>query len=343
MSRTDGDEAGTSLPVSTRSAECVLCNCQRFKIIAERDRRGDALETVVCCQCGLVSHARLPSDDELVQYYEQEYRSDYNGEDTPSKRRVVREWNRGRQTFLQLQPFVTPGDRIFEIGAGIGCNLKHFELAGFDASGIEPGTGFGRYSRETLRARVTHGFWSDVAAQPAFDVVLLIHVLEHLNSPLQALRHIRRMLRPKGRLFVEVPNLAAPHAAPGRMFHYAHVYNYTPWTLAMLATAAGFNVGQVMTGERDRNLAMLLSRAADCRLELNPESYRNTVRAVTRYNAWNYHFRPNSLWERYVTIRHSLADRFFASQRLPPILKQCADGAALQSNRPPVEAGRRAA
>ena len=38
-----------------------------------------------------------------------------------------------------------------------------------------------------------------------FDVVLLISVLEHLADPLTALEHCRRVLRPGGTLFVNVP------------------------------------------------------------------------------------------------------------------------------------------
>jgi SAM-dependent methyltransferase len=38
-----------------------------------------------------------------------------------------------------------------------------------------------------------------------FDLVLFINVLEHLWEPLEALRHCHRLLRPGGRLFVNVP------------------------------------------------------------------------------------------------------------------------------------------
>lgn len=324
MSQPARDAKGKSLHASNRTCGCELCACRRFETLAERDRRGDALETVACWRCGLVSHARIPTDDELAHYYEEEYRQDYNGEETPSPRRVVREWDRGRQRFQQLQPFVAPGERVFEIGAGIGCNLKHFELAGFDASGIEPGLGFGQFSREQLHAHVRPGFWRDVPAAPAYDIVLLIHVLEHLNSPSQALRHIRQLLRPGGRLFIEVPNLAAPHAAPNKLFHYAHIYNYTPWSLAMLARASGFEVTRVFSHERDRNLALLLTRAHEFTLQVDPDSYVKTLRAVTRHNTWTYHLRPSYVWERCRDVGRSLLERVTASARLRDILQQCA-------------------
>jgi SAM-dependent methyltransferase len=337
MSKSDSGAGGKSLHASARTRGCEVCACRRFETIAERDRRGDVLETVACWRCGLVSHARIPTDDELAHYYEEEYRQDYNGEETPSPRRVVREWNRGRQRFERLQPFVAAGERVFEIGAGIGCNLKHFELAGFDASGIEPGAGFGRFSREQLHAQVRPGFWRDVPSAPAYDLVLLIHVLEHLNSPSQALRHIRQILRPGGRLFIEVPNLAAPHAAPSKLFHYAHVYNYTPWTLAMLARASGFAVTRVFSEERNRNLAMLLTRSNEFTLEVDPASYLKTIRAVTRHNTWTYHLRPSYVWERCGEIGGVLWERATASTTLRAILKQCAATSAGSGGSKPKE------
>ena len=47
---------------------CDLCGGQTFELIAERDRRGNALQTVICRVCGLLSHAQLPTEEELADY-----------------------------------------------------------------------------------------------------------------------------------------------------------------------------------------------------------------------------------------------------------------------------------
>src|SRR5436190_2159200 len=53
------------------------------------------------------------------------------------------------------------------------------------------------------------------------DAVVLWHVLEHLADPGEALRRIRRWLRPSGALVVAVPNLSSLQARIGgdRWFH----------------------------------------------------------------------------------------------------------------------------
>jgi hypothetical protein len=47
-----------------------------------------------------------------------------------------------------------PGDRVFDIGAGLGLNVKQFELAGYDACGIEPGISFQSYACRSFHVRV---------------------------------------------------------------------------------------------------------------------------------------------------------------------------------------------
>jgi hypothetical protein len=90
----------------------------------------------------LISHETLPSDAELDAYYARQYRSDYHGEFHPSPHRVLRAWSVGRSILQRLRPFLREGDRVLEIGAGIGCTVKAFDVAGFDAEGIEPHLGF---------------------------------------------------------------------------------------------------------------------------------------------------------------------------------------------------------
>jgi len=269
----------------------------------------------------LVSHASIPTDQELAAYYKRQYRKEYHDEYTPSAYRFLREWKRGRRRFEFLRPFLDPSDRVFEIGSGIGCNLKPFELAGFDVAGIEPGEGFRKFACEKLNLKIDGCVLAELPSEPRSDFVMLIHVLEHFNSPTSALRHIRGILNPGGRLYVEVPNLGAPHAAPGKLFHSAHIYNFTPAALATAARASGFEVQSILSKPRDKNLAMLLSVADDCKLSVTPDAYRNTVEAITRFNTVTYHLRWQYLRERVLSLRELFAGRFGAEKQAAKILE----------------------
>jgi SAM-dependent methyltransferase len=224
---------------------------------------------------------------------------------------------------------------VFEVGAGIGCNVKAFELAGFDAAGIEPGIGFQQYARNTLLACVENARLFDLRPSSDHDLVLLIHVIEHFNSPRKALEHIRTLLRPGGRVYVECPNLAAPFARRARMFHFAHIHNFTPATLSMMAQRCGFHVERQFSTAGDPNLQMLLIRAETARPAIDSTSYDQTMHALRRYDNFTYHARWNYVWPRVRKLAGYVGEHLTAKQAVRKLLGQCqahaSDGGRLRS------------
>ncbi|MBI1900783.1 MAG: class I SAM-dependent methyltransferase [Planctomycetia bacterium] len=309
-------------PIS-RGQPCELCGQDGFQIVARRDRRGRPLESAICRTCGLLSHLRIPSDDELTDYYAREYRHDYHGEITPSAHRVVRAWNVGQRLFKLLHPFLRPDDEVFEVGAGIGCTVKAFALAGYRASGIEPSEGFQRFSREELRVRVRRCSLGDVPPSPTCDFALLVHVIEHFNHPLRSLSQIRRLMRPGGRLYVECPNVAAPHAAPGKLFHFAHVYNFTPETLLATARRAGFELVESLSRPRDLNLSMVFTMGEAREVRFEPGACERPLAAVRRYGMLSYHLRPTYFFGRLRRAASTYGDYVLAGWRMRGIVRRC--------------------
>jgi 2-polyprenyl-3-methyl-5-hydroxy-6-metoxy-1,4-benzoquinol methylase len=98
---------------------------------------------------------------------------------------------------------------LLAIGCGAGGRLKHARDAGFRLiEGIEPDP----VAREIA---TSHGFqiYAGTAEEPpveirskSYDVILLMHVLEHTLDPLKALGSARAMLKPNGSIIVETPN-----------------------------------------------------------------------------------------------------------------------------------------
>jgi hypothetical protein len=122
------------------------------------------------------------------------------------------------------------------------------------------------------------------------------------------------MLHNEGRLYVEVPNAGAPHAAPGKMFHFAHIYNFTADTLEMLAEKSHFRVQQWLSGPTDKNLRVLLACRCEAVWRVKPASYRRTIESITSFNTWTYHLRWSYVRQRMRTLishpyHHILADR----------------------------------
>jgi 2-polyprenyl-3-methyl-5-hydroxy-6-metoxy-1,4-benzoquinol methylase len=55
-----------------------------------------------------------------------------------------------------------------------------------------------------------HGDAAEWATEERFEAIVHLHTLEHLPDPIAALRHLRTLLKPRGRLAVEVPLLLRP-------------------------------------------------------------------------------------------------------------------------------------
>jgi 2-polyprenyl-3-methyl-5-hydroxy-6-metoxy-1,4-benzoquinol methylase len=312
-----------ALPASSRRQPCDLCDGLDFEVASCVDRRQQPLTTVICRTCGLVSHERVPDDEELARYYEHQYRQDYHGAAAPTAHRVLRAWAGGEWLRRRVQRYVPPGSRICEIGAGLGCTVKSFELAGYAAEGIEPGRRFQQFAHQRLRAHVEHASLFELPARATYDFVLLVHVIEHFSSPRRALTHIRSLLQPGGQLYVECPNLGAPHAAPGKQFHFAHIHNFTPDTLGMLAQSCGFELVARLSVPRHRALRVVLRRVDSNRLEIVPESYRRARESLSRYSPLGYHLRPGYWLDRLHRDARFVSHHILARQRLMRLVRRC--------------------
>lgn len=307
---------------------CDLCDGQEFEPVAHRDRLGAPLRTVVCRNCGLVRHWRVPTEDELSQFYATQYRCTYHGEYQPSDRRIMRAWRKAERVHEGLKPHLNAVRRVFEVGAGTGCTVKYFERQGYEASGIEPNEGFQQFAVNALRANIQQGTVQQ--APPASnDLVLLIHVIEHLRSPRDVLGKIRQMLSEDGLLYVECPDLGANFTRRSRMFHFAHIHNFNGHTLSQLLESCGFEIVRWISPGDEPNLCLLARGRKD---EVfppttgpwpKPEGYQEAIGALKRYNWLSYHLRRDYLTARMRKLVTYAEERQAAHAFVDQLLTSC--------------------
>ena len=151
---------------------------------------------------------------------------------------------------------------VIEVGSSMGFLLRKFVDDGWTATGVDP------WRELPPLTQALHGFDTipqtlEQAALPAesADVVILLHVIEHVPDPLETMREIWRVLKPGGHMVLETPRydtfmfkMMGKRERSLRMD--GHVYFYTDDTLTRSAEASGFemvdlsHVGRSMTGER---------------------------------------------------------------------------------------------
>jgi SAM-dependent methyltransferase len=150
-------------------------------------------------------------------------------------------WHRGRQAIVQrlLRRTLRPGARILDVGCGTGATTL-----GLRRFGSVAGLDLGRRALELARARGLAVAQASAARLPvrpgAFDLVLALDVLEHLDDDVAAAREMRQALRPGGHLLVTVPAYAFLWSAHDEAL--GHRRRYVRGQLVAALERAGFEV-----------------------------------------------------------------------------------------------------
>lgn len=146
-----------------------------------------------------------------------------------------------------------PGLRLLDLGAAGGHLGRALRDHCSYLAGVEPDAGL------PASARAGYDSWQEVDAMQAggwdrpFDAVVCADVLEHLARPEDLLARIHEWLRPGGRLFVSLPNIANVSIRVGLMlghFRYTergildrtHLSFYTLASARHLLESSGFAV-----------------------------------------------------------------------------------------------------
>lgn len=316
-----------------KTRQCDLCSDTEFELVGTLDRHARPLETELCLSCGLVSHRNIPTAAELAEFYATRYRREYHAEDTPSARRVFNDWRNAERIHQQLNPWLKPAADVIEIGAGVGCTVKLFERQGHRSTGVEPSAGFQTYAAQQLQAQVARGFLEEIAPEPNYDLALLVHVIEHFRSPREALQHLHCIVRPAGLLYVECPNLGE-FATRDKLFHFAHVHNFTPATLEMLAAQCGFELVTWFSHPRDSALQALFRRAAQPNCVIDPGSVAATRAALQRYSTATYYLRWQYLRARLSKLARRVAGHVAATPWERKLVARCAAAKQTSSGGP---------
>lgn len=242
---------------------CALCGSHEVDVVATTDRDGKPLRNVLCRECGLVWVDPRPTDEQLQQFYAEDYRSNYKGAAEPKKKHCYREMQRANARVERLGQVYQPGDRLLDVGAGAGFFAFVLRASHVNYHGIEPNQGYAGFARERLGLDgVEVGFLNDVQDFGAYDIITINHVFEHLPNPNESLAHMHKLLREGGHLILEVPNSEADYHSPHKVFHVGHLYWYNPETLRALAAKHGFVVEDLKLVSGTKHVNVILRKDA---------------------------------------------------------------------------------
>ena len=212
--------------------EYVKCNCgaDDYTIISKKEKYGINLQTVICKQCGLV-YLNPRFDRETYNDFYEKYFLELDLKYAVRKRLIkdlevneeefqklfIKDYferNLGRSEIIKKYCYDLIKDRklnILEIGCGTGGNIQGFKNEGHQVMGIDIGSDYLEHAKE-IDLDLRDGFSSELLKEykNSFDLILMVHVVEHFTDIDKELEVARQLLKPDGYLYIEVPGVKSP-------------------------------------------------------------------------------------------------------------------------------------
>jgi 2-polyprenyl-3-methyl-5-hydroxy-6-metoxy-1,4-benzoquinol methylase len=201
-----------------------------------------------CSSCTLVVTSPRPSAENLGAYYVSE---NYISHTETKKGLINRIYLLARKIALARKKnlinkiFLKKGS-LLDYGCGTGAFLKTMSDAGWKTIGVEPDDGARRIASERnnleiFRPDAVQGFTAET-----IDIITLWHVLEHIPEPVKACEEFFRLLKPKGKLLLALPNHLSQDAQKYRGAWAAydvprHLFHFSALNIKQIASKVGFS------------------------------------------------------------------------------------------------------
>ncbi len=229
----------------SNSVPCNLCGIDDATVVFGAGVAQPS-QIVRCNRCGLMyasPRAKVPDSVEIIEWDPNFGGPELRAQRFTKEKIQVSDYSKTREFLNQLYP---ERGKLLEIGSSFGFLLAEFRKDGWDVTGVEP-DGIGcRLTDELHGIKAIHAILEDAGIpDESFDVVLLNHVIEHMDNPLATLREINRVLKPNGHFVVETPRYdTLMFKLLGKRERSlnckGHIYFFTTETLRKMYEAAGF-------------------------------------------------------------------------------------------------------
>lgn len=190
----------------------------------------DGFDVIECEACGFKHIVPIPTDDELDQYYKNQFYGDVKPNYLDQHQKDISWWNQVYEERYRCfeKNLPTERRRILDVGSGPGFFLKFGKERNWETIGIEPSIQASNYA-QALGLEIVNDFLSEKSIEQLgkFDVIYINSVLEHLPEPKKIINICYNLLNPDGLLFICVANEYNPFQQILRNYS-----NYQPWWLA---------------------------------------------------------------------------------------------------------------
>lgn len=233
------------------SIHCPSCDSNDVRLKFKVNR----YKIYICRTCRGGFTFPRPDAHEVPEIYDEEYLDAYK--QTPSHGQDYSDWrfdcllNLIENTGAFEESFNKRS--VFDIGCGTGYFLSRFDADGWETAGVDVLHQSAEFARTEFGLNVTVGDFLGVdIGSDSYDLVTMIHVIEHFIDPNRAMLKTRDILKPGGLFFLETPNWDGVGAIfqKERWSHLIppeHLNYYGPFSMRCLARRNGFKILSINT------------------------------------------------------------------------------------------------
>lgn len=219
------DQAQQIYPITSTDLihikKCAVCSSSKTRIVAEvyLKEKLNFFTTCICNNCLFTFRSISPA----LRWFKKCWKKVKSKEVAVfnPELEVIRK-KRYQEYYRLLSKYVRAG-KVLDIGAGFGAGSSVFRDHGYEVEALEPDDNKAQYIRKALNMPLYQAsIESFLATVPRkrYDLIIFAHCLEHLDMPATTFAQLKKLLKPSGVLYVEVPVL----------------WNYVTWSDALYLT-----------------------------------------------------------------------------------------------------------
>ncbi len=195
---------------------CYLCDKEddEFLLHGEEDLTGKEgnFQYVTCSSCGLAYQNPRVSMEQIKDFYDSEYIAHRKKKDwgvlTPLYERAMTKHDRDKEKLVSKYVSLNKDSKVLDVGCAVGSFLLYVKdkhachISGVD---FKEDLAFPRFNEIDFHCGLFYE--QKNLEENSYDLITMWHYLEHCYDPMSSLEKAKKILKPKGRLVVEVPRL----------------------------------------------------------------------------------------------------------------------------------------
>lgn len=216
---------------------CPFCNSEKNRKIVTTP----TWSIVACSNCTNAWTNPAPS---APDYSQEDFHSQFDYHKLPWQ------WRKSLDMQVKLiKKHLKKDGHILEIGCGQGLLLKLLKKESYNVTGLEPSIAASSTARSSGLNVITGEFPQDIPTNTEYDLIIMSHVLEHLENPLEVIKEIRKITKKDGKLLLIQTNYKGlvPKRYKEKWYAWVpehHFWHFSPEGLQLILKKQGYHTLQ---------------------------------------------------------------------------------------------------